>query len=570
MSQQLTTSATGGLLALNPSTPLQGSTSVGGEGALFSGFGALLTQQSNPSGTANEFHDGVFLPQTGIKLPSAVGEDAAEAAAVQQQMLYIAQMLEQQAEGDVSPEVSAELAKALKEYIDQKPVIPPELEGHDKNSEVVELLPIEGGEKQVQQTTEEHVSSELNRVAKGLEQDDLVANVASVDDMQAELSNKGTQKASSDEGAKTAVNGEVVSQQHQAQLQNQAQLQAQGQPLSDVASKVADVKTVDTERPVELIDQSRHVAAQKEQQNVVVQNDASAIDKVKSIPADAVYASGTKPDTARTLKNESVVDVDSDADISLRREVFGSGKAEKADLIASGERNPVPVDPVVKLEGVTKSMHESSVPQKFESALEMSQHFLQKVTAGDKAVDTGFNQRMESLVAVGQQAQAQPLSAPTQAQKTVSDAQNFMMPQHVKFNTPAWNTALGERAIMISAQNNQVAQIQLDPPELGSLSVRVNLNQDQVSLSFTSPHAHVRDAVEQSLPRLREMFAEQGLALQDSSVSDQSTGQQQREAFSDTGGSDGGQKYAGNGSGEMEAEVDRDFGKPVSLVDYYA
>ncbi len=568
MSQQLTTSATGGLLALNPSTSLQGPTPVGGEGALFSGFGALLTQQSNPSGTANEFHDGVFLPQTGIKLPSAVGEDAAEAATVQQQMLYIAQMLEQQAEGDVSPEVSAELAKALKQYVDQKPVIPPELEGHDETPEVVELLPTEGDGKQAHHVPEEYISSELSQGTKGLDRDSLAvnSNITSVDDVDADLSIWG-QKASFDEGAKASVSGEFSSQQHQAQLQSQAQTQ----PLSDATPKVADVKSVDAERPVEKIDQSRHMAAQQEQQqNVVVQNDASAIDKVKSLPADAVYASGTKPDTARTLKNESVVDVDGDADMSLRREVFSSGKAEKADLIASGERNPVPVDPVVKLEGATKSMHESSVPQKFESALEMSQHFLQKVTAGEKTVDTGFNQRMESLVAVGQQAQAQPLSAPTQAQKTVSDAQNFMMPQHVKFNTPAWNTALGERAIMISAQNNQVAQIQLDPPELGSLSVRVNLNQDQVSLSFTSPHAHVRDAVEQSLPRLREMFAEQGLALQDSSVSDQSAGQQQRESFSDANGSEGGTQYAGGGSSEIDAEVDRDFGKPVSLVDYYA
>jgi len=566
MSQQLTTSATGGLLALNPSTSLQGPTSVGGEGALFSGFGALLTQQSSSSGTASEFHDGVFLPQTGIKLPSAVGEDAAEAATVQQQMLYIAQMLEQQAEGDVSPEVSAELAKALKQYVDQKPVIPPELEGHDETSEVVELLPAEGGGKQTYQAPEEYISSELDRVTTDLERDSLAANrnVTSVDDVEADLS-MGGQKALVDEGAKASVNGEVGSQQHQAQLQSQTQ------PLSDAAPKVADVKSVDTERPVEKIDQSRQMAAQQEQQqNVVVQNEASAIDKVKSMPADVVSGSGTKPDNVRTSKSESVVDVDRDADMLLRREAFSSGKADKADLVASGERNLPPVDSVVKLEGATKLMHEPAVPQKFESALEMSQHFLQKVTAGDKAVDTGFNQRMESLVAVGQQAQAQPLSAPTQAQKTVSDAQNFMMPQHVKFNTPAWNTALGERAIMISAQNNQVAQIQLDPPELGSLSVRVNLNQDQVSLSFTSPHAHVRDAVEQSLPRLREMFAEQGLALQDSSVSDQSAGQQQRESFSDANGSEGGSQYAGGGSGEVDAEVDRDFGKPVSLVDYYA
>ncbi|WP_366512293.1 flagellar hook-length control protein FliK [Neptunomonas sp.] len=113
-------------------------------------------------------------------------------------------------------------------------------------------------------------------------------------------------------------------------------------------------------------------------------------------------------------------------------------------------------------------------------------------------------------------------------------------------------------------QQVQTATIQLDPPELGSLQVKLQIFQEQVSVTFTSPHAGVRDAVEQSLPRLREMLAEQGMNLGESLVDDQASGQgrSQKEMSADN-------NYAP--SSESVAEDLPEKGNVgLSLVDYYA
>ena len=157
---------------------------------------------------------------------------------------------------------------------------------------------------------------------------------------------------------------------------------------------------------------------------------------------------------------------------------------------------------------------------------------------------------------------------------TVVDNLSRMTPSQAAFTlagkgqmgSPAWNQALSERVMVMTAQNNQVAEIQLDPPELGSLKVRLQVGQDQVSVSFTSPHASVRDAVEQSMPRLREMMEEQGLNLGESSVNDQS---------SDSGEDESRQRFASQGnaegaSGTEDAVSTTVSGEAVSLVDYYA
>lgn len=88
------------------------------------------------------------------------------------------------------------------------------------------------------------------------------------------------------------------------------------------------------------------------------------------------------------------------------------------------------------------------------------------------------------------------------------------------FGQPQWSQAVGERVLWLAAQNLSVADIRLDPPELGSLQVRVTVNQEQASVTFVTPHAQVRDVLDQQATRLREMFAEQGLNLVNVDVSE--------------------------------------------------
>lgn len=79
----------------------------------------------------------------------------------------------------------------------------------------------------------------------------------------------------------------------------------------------------------------------------------------------------------------------------------------------------------------------------------------------------------------------------------------------------------------------QRADIRVDPPELGSIHIRIAQQGDQTQVIFTSQHAAVRDALENTLPRLREMFEQQGLSLAQSDVRDQG-GQSHRQSEHNT------------------------------------
>lgn len=137
---------------------------------------------------------------------------------------------------------------------------------------------------------------------------------------------------------------------------------------------------------------------------------------------------------------------------------------------------------------------------------------------------------------------------------------------------PAWGEALGSRVLWVLDHQLPSASVRLNPPGLGPLEIQVSLHQDQAQVSFASHHAVVRDAVEAALPRLRELFAGNGLTLAGVHISHQSLAD--RGAGDSPGQAPGSQPQAvapirpvhGGGVPEPVATV------PVALglVDYYA
>ncbi|GHY88245.1 flagellar hook-length control protein FliK, putative [Vibrio cholerae] len=87
---------------------------------------------------------------------------------------------------------------------------------------------------------------------------------------------------------------------------------------------------------------------------------------------------------------------------------------------------------------------------------------------------------------------------------------------------------LAERVQMMISKNLKNIDIRLDPPELGRMHIRMNMQGDGATVHFTVANQHAREALEQTMPRLREMLAQQGVQLGDTSVQQQSAGQQQR------------------------------------------
>ena len=91
-----------------------------------------------------------------------------------------------------------------------------------------------------------------------------------------------------------------------------------------------------------------------------------------------------------------------------------------------------------------------------------------------------------------------------------------------KVSETGWSEGVAQRVMMLINQRNSMARIHVNPPELGPVEVRLNVNHDQASVQFLSHSSQVRDALEQSIPRLRDMLETAGLELADSHVGEQS------------------------------------------------
>ncbi|MGY5449887.1 flagellar hook-length control protein FliK [Agarivorans sp. MS3-6] len=84
---------------------------------------------------------------------------------------------------------------------------------------------------------------------------------------------------------------------------------------------------------------------------------------------------------------------------------------------------------------------------------------------------------------------------------------------------------LNQRVQYMLSQGMQKAEIRLDPAELGSMHIRLQMNQDQqVSVQIQVQNPQAREALEQTMPRLREMLQQQGIELGQSHVNQQHQG----------------------------------------------
>ncbi|MBC3934922.1 flagellar hook-length control protein FliK [Undibacterium sp. CY7W] len=102
-----------------------------------------------------------------------------------------------------------------------------------------------------------------------------------------------------------------------------------------------------------------------------------------------------------------------------------------------------------------------------------------------------------------------------------------------------WDQAIGEHVISMAASNLQQAELTLNPPELGPLKIILSLNQDQANATFITAQPEVGQALEASMPKLRDMMNDAGMQLAgfnvqtQTSASGQGQGQGQQQANAD-------------------------------------
>jgi len=125
------------------------------------------------------------------------------------------------------------------------------------------------------------------------------------------------------------------------------------------------------------------------------------------------------------------------------------------------------------------------------------------------------------------------LAQAVQSQTNAAAAPNAGTPEPMRLSIQApvhqaerWATEMGDRLAWVANNRFSAATLQVNPPQLGPIEVRIALNGDQAAVSFAAVQPQTREAIQQALPALATSLAGQGLTLGQTSVGSQNQPQQ--------------------------------------------
>lgn len=177
-----------------------------------------------------------------------------------------------------------------------------------------------------------------------------------------------------------------------------------------------------------------------------------------------------------------------------------------------------------------------------------------------RTIDGDFDKRLTQFEQLRTQSQSQ-----TYLESKFDKALNLAKPEA--------HQQLADKVRWMVNTNNLIAEIRLDPAELGSVHVKVSLSADSASVNFVVQSQHTRDALESAAPRLREMLAEKGIELgqstvrQDNQAKQDSQGQAQHQAKSHQGISPGNESFDQEEAGEMRQAMNHR--QAAGGIDYF-
>jgi len=192
------------------------------------------------------------------------------------------------------------------------------------------------------------------------------------------------------------------------------------------------------------------------------------------------------------------------ADKQGRSEPLAASLLANTDSLPAGEEGLDSVDSLLGEDGLM-------INEPIELRKKEHEAMLSRMTAqldggfSDDSSSGGLNSSLHNNV-------NRPATAALNAAMSNPQANNLTMslpPGH-----PGWANEMSQKVAWIARDGGHTAHIRLDPPELGSLTVKVSVDSDSnTQISFIAATPQARDLLEGQMGRLRDMLAQQGMDL---------------------------------------------------------
>lgn len=229
----------------------------------------------------------------------------------------------------------------------------------------------------------------------------------------------------------------------------------------------------------------------------------------------------------------------------------------KPSVDMTAEDEPLSEAEILAVKEATREPASARVVQLF------NQLAAQTTTAQPSAYELAAQQHEQALELQNIQTQ----SVQQTSSKTVSVDPGVMQAINIVKSDAA--KMLQERVSALLNINNKEAEIRLDPPEMGSMHIRIRSDAEQAQINFVVQNQQAKEALEQSMPRLREMLAQQGIELGESSIQQGESGAQQ-DPEQGQGNLAGNQHEEESQTNTAATNVETSRQQSSSSIDYYA
>ncbi len=129
---------------------------------------------------------------------------------------------------------------------------------------------------------------------------------------------------------------------------------------------------------------------------------------------------------------------------------------------------------------------------------------------------------------------------------------------------------LRDRVLYQFNQKIHTAEVRISPEDLGSVQIKVNLQQDQLAVQFVVQQANAKELIEQQMPKLKELLQQQGMDLTEGQVEQRQSNDRQGSQQPDERQANRGYAIGKETEGELLPLATKQSKASERMVDYYA
>lgn len=233
---------------------------------------------------------------------------------------------------------------------------------------------------------------------------------------------------------------------------------------------------------------------------------------------------GTAPDGMLPLLMDSLAFATA-GQVPVEQEPVLQSEDRRGDESAVSDLPVATALPIVASQSGTVTSPVASAPATASPAVASPTANLAAATdlAGGAAAKAASPDGAEFLPNTGRDAAALVAANPHSHSPAVSHANAQAVATPV--GSAGWDAEVGNHMVWMAGQQTSRAELILTPPQMGRIEVSLTVTGDQATAQFVSASPAVREAIENAVPRLREILADAGITLGQTQIGAETPGQ---------------------------------------------